>query len=293
MPKGWTGPKTLRYSVRLSQIMSKSYCILAWTSIFVTAVVLSPVLILASDKPNLPRREDVIHRLVERAKVWKDKEESEEKQLSYSERVVTNKLQADGALKDREEKIYQVEPVNGEPTPKLVQKNGKPPSPSDLKEEQERLRKEREAFQKRKDSGAENTIELNEELVGKYEFVVLGEEVVVGRPVYVLSFKPKSKSLPVRRKIDYVLNHIAGKVWIDQEDYEIAKAEMRLTESAQIWWGLLASLRGFTAAFEQTRLPDGFWFLKHVDSTIDARLLFTTVHQKQEVWLSDFKKGNP
>jgi hypothetical protein len=273
--------------------MSKSHCILAWTSTFVAAVALSPVLILASDKPNLPRREDVIRRLVERAKAWKDKDESEEKQLSYSERVVTNKLQVDGALKEREEKIYQVAPVNGEPTRKLVQKNGKPPSPSDLKEEQEHHRKEREAFRKRKDSGVENTIELNEELVGKYEFVILGEEVVGDRPVYVLSFKPKSNNLPVRRKIDYVLNHIAGKVWVDQEDYEIAKAEMRLTESAQIWWGLLASLRGFTAAFEQTRLPGGFWFLKHVDSTVDARILFSTVHRKQEVWFSDFKKGNP
>jgi len=241
----------------------------------------------------LPRQEDIIHKLVERAKAWKDKDESEEKQLSYSERVVTNKLQADGALKDREEKIYEVAPVNGDPTPKLVQKNGKTPSPSDLKEEQERLRKEREASQKRKVTGTENTIELNEELVGKYEFMIVGEEVVGVRPVYVLSFKPKSKNLPVRRKIDYVLNHIAGKVWIDQEDYEIAKAEMRLTEGTQIWWGLLASLRGFTADFEQTRLPDGFWFLKHMDSTIDARLLFSTVHRKQEVWLSDFKKGKP
>jgi hypothetical protein len=273
--------------------MSKSYCILAWTSTLVAAVALSTVLILASDKPNLPPREDVIHKLVERAKAWKDKDESEEKQLSYSERVVTNKLQADGALKDREEKIYQVAPLNGEPTPKLLQKNGKPPSPSDLKEEQERLRKEREASQKRKDSDPENTIELNEELVAKYEFVILGEEVVGGRPVYVLSFQPKSKNLPVRRKLDYVLNRIAGKVWIDQEDYEIAEAEMRLTESAQLWWGLVASLRGFSAAFEQTRLPDGCWFTKHFDTTIDARFLFSTIHQKQEAWFSDFKKGNP
>jgi hypothetical protein len=273
--------------------MSKPYGILAWTSTFIAAIALSPVLILAGDKPDLPRREDVIQRLVERAKAWKEKDESEEKQLSYNERVVTDKLQADGILKDREEKIYQVALVNGEPTPTLVQKNGKPPSPSDLKEEQERVRKGRGAFQRRKDSGAEDTIELNEELVGKYEFVILGAEVVEGRPVYVLSFKPKSNNLPVRRKVDYVLNHIAGKVWIDQEDYEIAKAEIGLTESTQIWWGLLASLRGFTAAFEQTRLPDGFWFLKHVDSTVDARVLFSTVHRKQEVWLSDFKKRNP
>jgi len=129
--------------------------------------------------------------------------------------------------------------------------------------------------------------------VGKYEFEILGEEVLGGRPVYVLSFKPKSKNLPVRRKIDYIVNRIAGKVWMDQEDYEIARADMRLTESAQVLWGLVASLRGFSAAFEQTRLPDGFWFIKHFDTIIDARFLFTTVHQKQEAWFSDFKKGNP
>ena len=273
--------------------MSKLNGILAWTSALVAAGALSPVHIIARERPSLPRSADIIHNLVGRAKARKERDENEEKRLAYSKRVVTNKLQADGALKDREEKVYQVAPVKGEPTPKLIQKNGKPPSPSDLKEEEARLRKEREASQKRKDSDPENTIELNEELVGKYDFEVVGEEVVEGRPVYVLNFQPKSHNLPVRRKIDYVLNRIAGKVWVDEEDYEIAKANMRLTESAQLWWGLVASLRGFSAAFEQTRLPDGCWFLKHLDWTIDARLLFTTLHQKQEVWLSDFKKGNP
>ncbi|MGO8733434.1 MAG: hypothetical protein ACLQVM_11640 [Terriglobia bacterium] len=272
--------------------MSKSNGILAWTCALVAAVALSPVLIMARDAPSLPRSEDIIHNLVERAKAWKERDQDEEKQLAYSERVVTNKLQADGALKDREEKVYQVAPVKGESIPKLIQKNGKPPSPSDLKEEEARLRKKREASQKRKASEPENAIELNEELVGKYDFEMAGEEVVEGRPVYLLTFQPKSHNLPVRRKIDYVLNRMAGKVWVDQEDYEIAKANMRLTESAQLWWGVIASLRRFSAALEQTRLSDGCWFLKHLDSTIDARFLLTTVHQKQEMWLSDFKKGD-
>jgi hypothetical protein len=273
--------------------MSKSYCILAWTSTLVAAVALSPVLIIARDGPSLPRQEDIIHKVVERAKAWKEKDENEERQLSYRERMVTNKLQTDGAVKDREEKVYQVAPVKGQPTPTLVLKNGKPPSPSDLKEEEARLRKEREASRKRKDSDPENTIELNEELVGKYDFALVGEEVVEGRPDYVLTFKPKSKNLPVRRKLDYVLNRIAGTVWVDQEDYEIAKADMRLTESAQLWWGLLASLRQFALVFDQTKLPDGCWFVKHFDMTVDVRFLFTTVHQKQEDWLSDFKKVSP
>jgi hypothetical protein len=270
--------------------MSKSYGILAWTSALVAAVALSPFLIKARDAPSLPGREEIVRKVVERAKAWKDKDENEEKQISYSQREVTNKLQADGALEDREEIVYQVAPVKGEPTPKLIEKNGKPPSPSDRKEEEARLRKEREAFRKLKESNPE--IELNEESVGKYDFEMAGEEVVEGRPAYVLTFKPKSKNLPVRRKLDYVLNRIAGKVWVDQEDYEIAKADMRLTESAQLWWGLLASLREFILVFEQTKLPDGCWFVKHYDITIDVRFLFTTVHQKQEDWLSDFKKGN-
>jgi hypothetical protein len=273
--------------------MSKSHRILPCTSTLVAAVALSPVLITARDKPSLPRQEDIVQKMVERAKAWKEKDENEEKQISYSERMVTDKLQPDGTLKNHEEKVYQVTPVKGEPTPKLVLKNGKPPSPSDLKEEEARLRKEREASRKRKDSDPDDTIELNEELVGKYDFEMVGEEVVEGRPAYVLTFKPKSKNLPVRRKLDYALNRIAGKVWVDQEDYELAKVDMRLTESAQLWWGLLASLREFTLAFEQTKLPDGCWFVKHFDMTVDVRFLFARIHQKQEDWLSDFNKMNP
>jgi hypothetical protein len=45
--------------------------------------------------------------------------------------------------------------------------------------------------------------------------------------------------------------------------------------------------------FEQTKLPDGFWFSKRFEMMIDARFLFTTVHQKQEDWLSDFRKMSP
>jgi hypothetical protein len=257
----------------------------------VAAIAWFPALTLARDQPNLPRQEEIIHKVVERAKARKEKDEKEEKQLSYNQRVVTDKLQPDGALKDREEKVYQVTPSKGEPTPKLIEKNGKPPSPSDLKQEEARLRKEREAARKRKDSDPENMIELNEELVGKYDFQMQGEDEVGGRPVYVLTFKPKSHDLPVRRKLDYALNRIAGKVWVDEQDYEIAKADMRLNGSAQLWWGLVASLRQFSLVLEQTKLPDGCWWLKHLDMTVDIRYLLTTVHQKQEDWLSDFKES--
>ena len=233
-----------------------------------------------------------MRKLVERAKAWKEKDENEEKHLSYRERMVTDKLQADGALKGHEEKVYQIVPVKGEPTPKLTLKNGKPPSPPDLKEEEARLRKEREASRKRRDSDSDDTIEMNEELVGKYDFVLVGEDAVEGRPVYVLTFRPKSKNLPVRRKLDYALNRMAGKIWVDEEDYEIVKADMRLTEPAQLWWGLLASLREFDLVFEQTKLPDGCWFAKHFDMTVDLRFLFARIHQKQEDWLSDFQESS-
>jgi hypothetical protein len=68
---------------------------------------------------------------------------------------------------------------------------------------------------------------------------------------------------------------------------------MRLTESAQLWWGLLASLRQFNLVFEQTKLSDGCWFVKHFDMTVDVRFLFARIHQKQEDWLSDFTKVDP
>jgi hypothetical protein len=272
-------------------IICRTRCVHTCNVTLVAAIAWFPVFALARDQPNLPRQEEIVRKVVEHAKAWKEKDENEEKLLSYNERVVTDKLQPDGALKDREEKVYQVTPVKGEPTQKLIEKNGKSPSPSDLKEEEARLRKEREAARKRKDSDPENTIELNDELVGKYDFQMQGEDEVEGRPVYVLTFKPKSQNLPVRRKLDYALNRMAGKVWVDEQDYEIAKVDMRLNGSAQLWWGLVASLRQFSLVLEQTRLPDGCWWPKHVDTTVDIRYLLTTVHQKQEDWLSDFKQS--
>jgi len=275
----------MHYSISVGQIASRSYLRLACASALGAVLIGFPT--LALDQPSLPRPEDIIRRAIERSKAWKAKDENERKGLSYNQRVVTDKLQPDGSLKEREEKVYQVAPVKGEPTPKLIEKNGNPPSSSDLKEEAAHRKKQQEASKKRSDS--ENSIELNEELAGRYDFKMLAEDEVGGRPAYVLSFKPKSQNLPVRRKIDYALNRLSGKVWVDTEDFEITKGEMHVNGSAQIWWGLVASLRQFSLVFEQTRLPDGCWWLKHFDMTVDIRYLFTSVHQKQEAWLSDFK----
>jgi len=275
----------MHYSISVGQSAFKTSRLLACA--LGTALGWFPV--LACDQPNLPRQEDIIRKAIERAKAWKEKDENEAKELSYHQRVVTDKLQPNGSLKERVEKVYQVTPVKGEPTPKLIEKNGKPPSPSDLKEEEARLRKQQEASWKRKESDPENALELNAELAGKYDFELTGEDEVRGRPAYVLSFKPKSQNLPVHRKLDYALNRLAGKVWVDTEDFEIAKGDLHVNGSAQIWWGLVASLRQFSLVFEQTRLPNGCWWVKHFDMTVDIRYLFTSLHQKQEVWLSDFK----
>ena len=69
---------------------------------------------------------------------------------------------------------------------------------------------------RRKERGEkdEDEIDINEELAGKYKFVLTGREPVNGRPAYVLSFEPRSGDLPVQRRMDRLLNKAAGRILI-------------------------------------------------------------------------------
>lgn len=67
---------------------------------------------------------------------------------------------------------------------------------------------------------------INHDLVQRFHFEVIGEELFRGRRSYVLTMEPKSRDLPVKQLQDNFFNKLGGKVWIDAADYEVAKAEI-------------------------------------------------------------------
>ncbi len=141
---------------------------------------------------GLPRTEEILKRAIERAK-WVEEQKLDAK-YTYTQRTTIDELDSKENVKRHVERLLQVFPIDGEPYARLIQKDGKPLAEKDAKLEQEHERKFRERLAERKRKGEsmkkeEEDIEIDEELISRYRFVLTGRERVNGRPAYVLSFE--------------------------------------------------------------------------------------------------------
>jgi hypothetical protein len=261
----------------------------------ISAVFLVGVFCCGAAAAQEPLTADVIiHKAVERAK---QKEPQEvEARYTFVQRMVIEKLDASGAVKEREERLYRAEPIDGASYYRLVERNGRALNEKELKQEKQRERKFRESLARRKrekppKDDDEDRIKFDEELTQRYAGQLLGQEVVNGRPAYVIAFEPKSANLPERRRLDRVFNHLAGKVWIDTEEFEISRVETRLVEPTKFGWGIIASVQQVEVYVEQQRLNGGDWLPARVQSLVNGRVLFRSVHQRQTSEWRDYQKA--
>ena len=252
--------------------------------------------LFAQSKPAWPKAEDVLSKALERAK-WSEQQNFDGK-YTFTQRSTIEELDSRDHVKRHAEAVHHVFPIDGEPYAQPIQQDGGPLPEKEARQEQERQRKFRQQVaekRRKKQQGKkdDDNIEFNEELLSRYRFDVTGHEAVNGRPAYVLSFQPKSGKLPVKRKLDRLLNKLAGQVWVDEQDYEISRADLHLAENVSAWGGLLASVRKFVVRFEQAKVDNTAWLPSFLDAHVDGRILIKSVHLKLTQQNSDFRKVVP
>jgi len=125
-----------------------------------------PLCVHATDKVS--SADEVMKRAIARAK-WVE-EQNLEATHAYTRLSVSEQLDDNEAIKEREELLYHVYPSEGLPFAELIQKNGGPPTPQDLKKDRERQKKIREKLAQRRQQRDDDDVTLDEELVSKYRF---------------------------------------------------------------------------------------------------------------------------
>ena len=190
-----------------------------------------------------------------------------------------------------EKRLYQVVPVGTVRYERLLEKDGKPLSKKEREAERRKEQKFRRRTERAGDGGRpdENEIRFNRDLVDRYRFRVVGTGELHGRKVYRLSFDPKSEKLPVRRRIDRALNNSRGRVWLDQESYEIVRVEFELIRPTRIWWGILGSISRVDGMLDRKEGKDGVWFPSDFRLYLKGRILFRSIHSRLESHWSDFE----
>jgi hypothetical protein len=235
-----------------------------------------------NDDPPLPSPEDVLHKVL--ATVTSAEVRGASAQFRSVQHTVIEKLDDKGRLREREDRVYDVGPLAGGVYASLVERNGKTLTPSDLADEKERRQRFIESRGTQKFGGGDSDrVPLDPELFDRYKAEVLGREWLAGRPTIILHFWPRAVDLPVRRRQDYVLNKLTGKVWIDEREWEIVKVDAHITERVRVMLGLVAALDKVDLSFDQVRMGDGIYLPLKLTANFEGRKLFSTLHERVEV----------
>jgi hypothetical protein len=156
-------------------------------------LVLLPGQLCAQGQQPLPSTDEILERVIERTR-WAEAQNHSAK-YTFAQTVVTEKLDKTGALDEREVKLFQVVPLEGESYSRLIKKNGQPLSEEDRRAERKREQKFRRQLSERRQRKDDDRVRIDEELLSRFRINLMGREKVNGRPAFLLTFEPKRKDL--------------------------------------------------------------------------------------------------
>jgi hypothetical protein len=195
--------------------------------------------------------------------------------------TLVEEFDGNGRLRERREKFYEISYGSGKKELRMVRLNGRVLSGAELRHQQAR-----EAQEKKKLMEGESSRELllKDDVLDRYQFEKKGEEMVRGRLAYALAFEVKP-GWPARQWRDRLFNQLAGTVWVDVEEFEIARAEIHLRNEVQLLSGILGTLRKLQFTLDRSRLDPGVWIDARALGDFQGRKLFdpTRIRSRSEI----------
>jgi hypothetical protein len=201
--------------------------------------------------------------------------------IAYQRTSRVEYLNDDGTVKKKQTRIYKVFPEDGRSVTRLVTVNGRAPK--------EKSDKQRSAARETGEKGRMLTI--SDDLLSRFDFTFVREEQILGRTNWVLAFAPKSDA-PEDEIFDKFINAMTGKLWIDQEEYQLAKAEVRLSKRVAFFGGLAGALDKMDLTLIQRRIEPSVWLGEAVHIDCSGRKLFSTMRFRAFENCSGFEKAS-
>lgn len=237
----------------------------------------------------LPDPAELFHRLEANQK---NLEQLRRNYICLVQQEVTQ-LDGDGKVKKVERREYEEWYVAGESIRRTISKEGVPLDDTEQKKEEERVaKKEREARERqaKRDRGEKDEDDLTvSDFLASSRYSNLRRESREGRELLAMDFEPNPSYKPHGRAQSLV-NKLAGTIWIDEHDLQIARLEAHLAKGMR-FGGFLASLKeGSAFVFEQERVNNEVWMPSYVDGSIGARVLFKGVNQRLVNRFSNYRK---
>ena len=195
---------------------------------------------------------------------------------THVERDENLRLDSNGRVKSRDVNVSRVILVNGAPFEQFLEHNGRPLSAEEETQQKQKIEKQkRETPEDREARLAKEreTRSLIRELPAAFDFQMIGEDVVNGRPAYVLRATPRPGYQP-HGKYGRIFSNVEGRLWIDKQDLGWVKIEGQVNQLFSLGLFLARVQPGLQIAMEQTRLADGTWMPERIEVRASAKLLF-------------------
>ena len=206
----------------------------------------------------------------------------------------TDQLDKNGAILKTESVEREVFFANGRRVGRLVKRNGKDLTPAEDKAEQARVAKLVDAWSKAGPPAHSMAARVNEisDILAVVTISNPRRALLKGRDTLAYDFTgdPKAHAHGMEQN---AAKKMAGTIWFDEADRQLARVEVRFDDNFHIGGGVLASVqKGSTLEFEQSPVGEGLWMQTSSAEHLDARLVVKKLREDVHTEAFDFKKFN-
>jgi hypothetical protein len=193
-------------------------------------------------------KEEIIQKIIQRA----TENEAEMDRYGYNINMKVRWLKGDGEEKKTEIRDYRTQWVEDVPHLELYRINSKPLDYNQRKEQQEKKKDWQKALQNGERPSNSHRLPFTwAEMMQKYDFTIDPND---HSAAYVLDFHHKNIDMPVRNRLEKVLNKLDGKIWADEE-FRIVKLQGTLNDDVGFALGL-AKVTSLNFEFVQKPVND-------------------------------------
>jgi hypothetical protein len=212
---------------------------------------------------------------------------------TYRSFFTDEEMDSNGQLKKTETEEREVFFVNTHRIERTVKKNGKPLDDHDRQKEQDRVNK---MVEKAQNTPAGQPLDSQETVSITHLLDIMDETnprraMFRGRSTILFDFAGKHDA-KTHGVAEDASKKIAGTLWVDEKDRQVAHMEAHFTDNFHVAGGLVANVqKGSSFVFDQAPVNGEIWFPTYAEGHVEARvLLFKGMHEHFTEKDSDYER---
>ena len=224
--------------------------------------------------------------ILEKVKDPKKDLDTEGRQFTYLREANIYDLKTDRSVRKKTQKVYRA--FTDGRDQHLLKIDGKKASARDRAKDRAHNLERQQKFlhrqsRQKSDKNNDDLMAKNMDLFrDKFLATLKGEEKRKDRMTYLIELKPNTRHKLENRFVDRLMNQIHAKVWVDKEEFRIARLEMKLNEQVSFLGGFAGLLRDIRIDLDQKQLRSNLWVDEEITAFFDVRVFFKTYRFKMK-----------